>query len=91
MKWWNDLWIKESFADYLANFPVQAYYPSWDASTEIFSSAMSAMVFDSSKYTHPIKSSSEIDPKALTSSYDAITYQKVSLIMLGVLFWIFFY
>lgn len=23
MKWWNDLWLKESFADYLAYFVVE--------------------------------------------------------------------
>lgn len=85
MKWWNDLWLKESFAAYLQYLPIQKYYPSWDLQTSFFSDNIhTALNFDSSKFTHPI-SSDALDPDELRTTYDAITYQKGAAVvaMLG--------
>ena len=30
MKWWNDLWLNESFATFMATKAVDKFYPEWD-------------------------------------------------------------
>eukprot|EP00111_Clytia_hemisphaerica_P016022 TCONS_00047402-protein len=76
MKWWNDLWLKESFAAYLEYLPVEKRFPDWDLPSKIYSDGtVSALSYDSSIYTHPIRTL-EKDPKKMRQNYDAITYEK---------------
>ena len=78
MKWWNDLWLKESFAAYLENLPVARKYPEWDLETSNYLSAnKESLNYDSSPYTHPI-ATKELDLQKMTDNYDPITYDKVS-------------
>ena len=79
MKWWNDLWLKESFAAYLEKLPVSKKYPNWDlATSDYLSTNDRALSYDSSLFTHPI-ATTELDDKKLSANYDAITYEKVSV------------
>ena len=78
MKWWNDLWLKESFAAYLENLPVQQKYPEWDLQASAYLKTSNAFEYDSSMYTHPIKTN-ETDPVKMRQNYDLITYEKVYL------------
>ena len=82
MKWWNDLWLKESFAAYLENLPLEKEFPSWDLKASHYLKPVSAaLVFDSSIYTHPIQITEE-DPAEMEKYYDQITYEKVELVLL---------
>jgi len=79
MKWWNDLWLKESFAAYLEYLPIEKEFPSWDLKTSHYLSPVSgALAFDSSIYTHPIQVV-EKDPVEMRNNYDSITYEKVDI------------
>ena len=76
MKWWNDLWLNESFATFMATKFVDKFYPEWDMWNQFVESAMNvAMSLDSLKTTHPIdvkvNSTSEI-----REIFDAISYDK---------------
>ena len=33
MKWWNDLWLNESFATFMATKFVDKFYPEWNLGT----------------------------------------------------------
>ena len=79
MKWWNDLWLKESFAAYLENLPLKETYPDWDLQTSSYLSVTStAFEYDSILYTHSIKTN-EMDPVKMRQNYDPITYEKVCI------------
>jgi tricorn protease interacting factor F2/3 len=76
MKWWNDLWLNESFATFMATKFVDKFYPEWDLWNQFIEDAMNtAMGLDSLKNTHPIdvkvNSTSEI-----REIFDAISYDK---------------
>ena len=76
MKWWNDLWLNESFATFMATKFVDKFYPEWDMWNQFVEGAMNvAMSLDSLKTTHPIdvkvNSTSEI-----REIFDAISYDK---------------
>jgi tricorn protease interacting factor F2/3 len=76
MKWWNDLWLNESFATFMATKFVDKFYPQWDLWDQFIEDAMNnAMGLDSLKSTHPIvvtvNKTSEI-----REIFDAISYDK---------------
>jgi len=81
MEWWNDLWLKESFATFLAEFSVQYYMENWDVGSVSFAKYTTrALIMDSYRHDHPI-TSKELDIEKLTASYDDITYLKGACII----------
>ena len=55
MKWWNDLWLNESFATFMATKIVDKFYPEWDLWDQFLDDAMlQAMSLDALKNSHPI-------------------------------------
>jgi len=54
MKWWDDLWLNESFATFMSYKAVNALFPSWRVWEEfLVSETSSAMFRDSLKTTRP--------------------------------------
>ena len=76
MSWWDDLWLKESFADYMGSLGV-------DEATEFSSSWVTfasrrkawAYVQDQLPTTHPIVADI-VDLEAARQNFDGITYAK---------------
>ena len=81
MKWWNDLWLNESFATFMATKFLDKLYPKWDLWGQFAESAMNtAMHLDSLKSTHPI----DVDvgsPSEIREIFDAISYDKGGCIL----------
>ncbi len=76
MKWWNDLWLNESFATFMATKFVHQLYPEWDMWEQFVQDAMNtAMGLDSLKTTHPIDVKVE-SPAEIREIFDAISYDK---------------
>ncbi len=76
MKWWNDLWLNESFATFMAYKVLDHYYPQWDSWAELMLGDTSgALRGDSLKNTHPIDVKVQ-DPKEITQIFDEISYGK---------------
>ena len=68
MKWWNDLWLNESFATFMATKFVDKFYPEWDLWNQFVEDAMNvAMGLDSLKTTHPIDVKSILLQKSVKS------------------------
>ncbi len=76
MKWWDDLWLNESFATFMAYKALDYHLPEWEVWTQyILDAVFDGMSIDSLKSTHPIKvninKTSEID-----EIFDEISYDK---------------
>ena len=76
MEWWNDLWLNESFATFMATKFVDKFYPEWDLWNQFVEDAMNvAMGLDSLKTTHPIDVRVN-SPSEIREIFDAISYDK---------------
>ena len=81
MEWWNDLWLNESFATYMATKFVDKFYPEWDLWNQFVDDAMNvAMGLDSLKTTHPIDVKVN-SPSEVREIFDAISYDKGGCIL----------
>ncbi len=81
MKWWNDLWLNESFATFMATKFVDKFYPEWDLWNQFVDDAMNlAMGLDSLKTTHPIDVTVN-SPAEIREIFDAISYDKGGCIL----------
>ncbi len=81
MKWWNDLWLNESFATFMATKFVDRFYPQWDLWSQFVDDAMlAAMGIDSLKTTHPIDVTVN-SPAEIREIFDAISYDKGGCIL----------
>ena len=81
MKWWNDLWLNESFATFMATKFVDKFYPEWELWDQFVEDAMNiAMGLDSLKTTHPIDVKVN-SPAEIREIFDAISYDKGGCIL----------
>ena len=76
MKWWNDLWLNESFANYMAYKAVAHFNPEWNTWEDYLANeAARGMFKDSLKSTHPIEV--EVNsPNEIEEIFDDISYAK---------------
>ena len=76
MKWWNDLWLNESFATFMATKFVDKFYPEWDSWEQFIEDAMNvSMGLDAMKTSHPIDVTVK-SPSEIREIFDAISYDK---------------
>ncbi len=76
MKWWEDLWLNESFATYMAYKAINKFYPDWEIWTEYVSYAyFGGMALDSLKSSHPVKVKVE-KVEDIDELFDEIAYEK---------------
>ena len=81
MKWWNDLWLNESFATFMATKAVHHYYPQWDLWNQFLKSETSgAMSLDALKTSHPIDVKVN-KPSEVREIFDEISYNKGGTIL----------
>jgi tricorn protease interacting factor F2/3 len=76
MRWWDDLWLNESFATYMSYKAMDAVFPEWKILTQYLLDTVSpALSADSLKSTHPI-STSVRSPAEIDAVFDNISYDK---------------
>ncbi len=75
MAWWDDLWLNEAFATWMAARTVQRLRPDFDADLELVSGGQWAMTVDSlasaRRIREPVKNRGDID-----NAFDSLTYSK---------------
>ncbi len=76
MQWWDDLWLKESFADYMGTLGVDRA-TDWDSAWVSFANKRKAWAYvqDQLPTTHPIVADIP-DLEAAKQNFDGITYAK---------------
>ena len=76
MRWWDDLWLNEAFADWACYWAAAAATRFGDAWAGFLASdKVRGYAADMAPTTHPIRQPVE-DVAAAVASFDAITYQK---------------
>ena len=75
MKWWNGLWLNESFATFMENKSLAAWRPEWKIWDGFGSSRAAASRVDALGSTHPIESPVN-HPDDAQELFDVISYEK---------------
>jgi len=81
MKWWDDLWLNESFATFMDYKSTDWAYPDWKVWQDfVRTSTSGAMGRDSLTKTHPIMANVH-DPEEIEELFDEISYGKGASIL----------
>jgi puromycin-sensitive aminopeptidase len=75
MTWWDDLWLNEAFATWMAFKIVDRWNPSWRVWLEFDQGKAQAMQLDALRSTHPIRAEVRGVAEA-GEAFDLITYEK---------------
>ncbi len=75
MSWWDDLWLNEGFATWMAARTTQKLHPEWSTHLYSVGGRESAMSLDAAVTTHPVVQHVETVEQA-SQAFDSITYQK---------------
>jgi len=81
MKWWDDIWLNESFATLMAYKAVDSMHPDWNIRNNFFNgepkveTLVGALSRDCMKSTHPIQVPVN-SPDEIEQIFDAISYGK---------------
>ncbi|SFC95247.1 aminopeptidase N [Nocardioides terrae] len=80
--WWDDLWLNESFAEYLGNrvtADVTEYSDTWADMS--YARRQWGMVADQGPSTHPVAGNGATDAVSALQDFDGISYTKGSAIL----------
>ena len=80
MQWWDDLWLNEGFASWMAGRTTEKLHPEWKSELSAVSSREYAMSSDAIASTHPIVQKIETVEEA-SQAFDTITYSKGSAVI----------
>ncbi|MGQ0660548.1 M1 family metallopeptidase [Sphingosinicella sp.] len=75
MSWWDDLWLNEGFASWMATKATEALHPEWEPILGRVDGREAAMRLDSLATTHPVVQRIQT-VEQMSQAFDAITYQK---------------
>ncbi len=80
MVWWDDLWLNEAFATWMAYKIVDQWRPKWRVWMDFEVGKGAALHLDAMKSSHPIRAEIKNAEEA-GESFDAITYEKGGAIL----------
>ncbi|WP_111719015.1 aminopeptidase N [Homoserinimonas sp. OAct 916] len=88
MRWWNDLWLNESFAEY-ASVLATAEVTEWHEAWTTFAAMEKAWAYEQDQLpsTHPIVATIN-DLDDVQANFDGITYAKGASVLKQLAFWV---
>ena len=87
MAWWDNLWLNEGFASWMATKAADHFNPSWKKWLRAANSAEAAMRLDARATTHPIEQPT-IAESQVNDAFDEITYQKGQAVLRMIESWL---
>jgi aminopeptidase N len=80
MKWWDDVWLNEGFANWMENKPVAEWKPEWHVELAETESTQAALNLDALANTRPIRTRAET-PEEINELFDSIAYDKTAAVL----------
>jgi aminopeptidase N len=80
MQWWDDIWLNEGFATWMAFKPTAAFKPEWNLQNDAVNSSTTAMGTDSLSSTRAIEAHAET-PEEISELFDGIAYNKAGAVL----------
>jgi aminopeptidase N/puromycin-sensitive aminopeptidase len=80
MKWWDDIWLNEGFATFMAPKPLIAWHPEWRLDLDEVSGTNGSLGVDSSRATRPIRQKAETRNE-INALFDGIAYGKTAAVL----------
>jgi len=80
MKWWDDVWLNEGFANWMESRPLAAIRPDWNISVDEAQDNQAALGLDALKTTHAVHAAVET-PAQIDEAFDSITYAKGAAVL----------
>ncbi|HSY49476.1 MAG TPA: M1 family metallopeptidase [Thermoanaerobaculia bacterium] len=80
MKWWDDIWLNEGFATFMAPKPLIAWHPEWRSDLDEVSGSNNSIGGDSSRTTRPIRQKAETRNE-INALFDGIAYGKTAAVL----------
>ena len=87
MRWWDDLWLNEGFANWMQTKPVKAWKPEWQVELDEVQGNQVAMNLDGLQSTRTIRASAET-PAEINELFDPIAYEKGAAVLRMVEQWV---
>jgi aminopeptidase N len=80
MAWWDDIWLNEGFATWLANKPLAAWRPEWAVELDDAADTQAALGLDALGSTRAIRLQVET-PAEINQVFDGIAYEKTAAVL----------
>jgi aminopeptidase N len=87
MRWWDDIWLNEGFANWMETKPLKAWKPEWHMELDEVQSNQVAMRLDALRSTRPIRASAST-PDQINELFDPIAYEKGAAVLRMVEAWV---
>ena len=83
MQWWDNIWLNEGFATWMANKPLAALHPEWNVDQSVAADEDSTLDLDAQPTTRAIRAKAET-PDEINEMFDGIAYGKAGDVLLMV-------
>jgi len=80
MKWWDDIWLNEGFATWMANKPLAPWHPEWRVELDDVEETQAAVATDALRSTRAIRTRVET-PEEINEVFDRIAYEKTASVL----------
>jgi aminopeptidase N len=80
MRWWDDLWLNEGFAEWAAGEALEALEPAWPNAAEQVRATGYAMQGDALESARAMHAPAET-PVEITAAFDAVAYDKTAAVL----------
>ena len=80
MKWWDDIWLNEGFATWMANKPLNDWKPEWNTNLDDAQETGGALGLDGLGSTRAIHANAST-PAEISQLFDGIAYGKTAAVL----------